>query len=50
MQADQKKIINIDENPESALILAAEFFTLEKYLFIRRTLSMELAEIHLMKK
>jgi len=26
MQADQKKIINIDENPESALILAAELF------------------------
>jgi len=26
MQTDQKKIINIDENPESALILAAELF------------------------
>ncbi len=26
MLADQKKIINIDENPESALILAAELF------------------------
>jgi L-threonylcarbamoyladenylate synthase len=26
MQADQKKIINVDENPESALISAAELF------------------------
>jgi L-threonylcarbamoyladenylate synthase len=36
MQTDQKKIINIDENPESALILAADLFRAGK-IFIYPT-------------